>query len=72
MLITRTSIYSGIERTMDIPITFGQLQLWEAGMNIQDAMPNLTIEQREFIMTGITNDEWLQMNGHGEEYNELD
>jgi hypothetical protein len=58
MLITKTSMISGIERTMDIPITQEQLDSWNQGMLIQEAMPNLTPDEREFIKTGITNDEW--------------
>jgi hypothetical protein len=30
-------------------------------MLIQEAMPNLTPDEREFIKTGITNDEWDMM-----------
>jgi len=29
-----------------------------AGMLIQDAMPNVSVDEREFIMTGITPEEW--------------
>jgi hypothetical protein len=61
MLITKTSMISGIERTMDIPVTQEQLDSWSQGMLIQEAMPNLTPDEREFIKTGITNDEWDMM-----------
>lgn len=49
---------SGIERTMDIPVTEGQIMAWKQGLLIQDAMPNITPEEREFIKTGITKEEW--------------
>lgn len=58
MEITRTSQLSGIERTLDIPVTQEQLDKWNAGEHIQRVMPNLTAGQREFLMTGITNEEW--------------
>ena len=61
MQITKTSMISGIERTMDIPVTQEQLDSWNQGMLIQEAMPNLTPDEREFIKTGITNDEWDMM-----------
>lgn len=49
-------------RTMDIPVTEAQLQSWEFGGElIQNAMPDLTPDQREFIKTGITPDEWDTM-----------
>ena len=58
MKVTMTSLLSGKTRTRDIPITQDQLASWEAGETIQDAMPNLKSTDREFLMTGITADEW--------------
>lgn len=59
MQITRKSIVSGKERTLDINITEDQLKRWENGEGlIQNIMPNITPDEREFILTGITNDEW--------------
>ena len=58
MLITRKSVMSGITRTRDIDVTETQLANWEQGMLIQNAMPNLSADDREFIMTGITAEEW--------------
>ena len=61
MLITRQSTWSGKVRTLDIPVTYDQLYEWERGTLIQNAMPNLTADQREFLMTGITAEEWGEM-----------
>jgi len=61
MIITKTSTLSGIERTMDLPITEEQLKNWEDGMFIQKAMPNLTSDQREFLITGIVKEEWEEL-----------
>lgn len=58
MKITRKSMFTGVTRTIDLPITEEQLTLWEEGMLIQKAMPNLSPDQREFIMTGVTSEEW--------------
>jgi hypothetical protein len=59
MLVTRTSMISGKEHTLDLPVTQHQLDLWQKERwLIQDAMPELTAAQREFIMTGITSQEW--------------
>ncbi len=58
MNITRVSMLTGVERTLDIPVTFDQLYNWSGGMLIQDAIPNISSDEREFIMTGITSDEW--------------
>jgi len=58
MLIERTSPFSGITRTKEINVTREQLTKWRNGMLIQDAMPHLTPGEREFIKTGITDEEW--------------
>ena len=65
MKITRTSMFSGIERTLDLPITEEQLASWKAGTLIQQAMPELTADDREFIMTGVTPEEWAAEFGDG-------
>lgn len=61
MLITKRSVYSGVIRTMDIPVTQEQLDNWNNGMLIQNAMPNLSADQREFIKTGMIPDEWAYL-----------
>lgn len=67
MLITRTSSVTGKERTKDIPCTVEQLQAYENGTHIQHAMPNISPGDREFIMTGITDDEWNEIFGEEDE-----
>lgn len=64
MLITRTSLLTGIERSMEIPVTQEELDNYvSSGQLIQNALPHLTPAQREFIMTGITEEEWEQHLG---------
>lgn len=66
MEITRTSILSGVTRTKNIDVTMNQLQKWSEGANIQDVMGNLSVDDREFIMTGITPEEWNDTFGEEE------
>jgi hypothetical protein len=61
MLITKQSALTGITRTFDLNITQEQLERWESGTVAQDAFPNLTADQREFLITGITDEEWHSM-----------
>ena len=65
MKIERTSGMSGITRTLDLPVTQEQLDAWQDGELIQRAMPHLTADEREFLMTGITADEWEKMFSNG-------
>lgn len=59
MQITRKSVISGIQRTMEIPVNPEDFMAWQAGYgNIQDLMPYLSRDDREFILSGITAGEW--------------
>jgi len=71
MEIIKTSMFSGVEHQMDLPVTAAQLRRWEEGELIQNVFPDLTRGQREFIMTGMTEDEWQDFSNAMEEmYNE--
>jgi hypothetical protein len=62
MLVFRKSIMDGVERFMDLPITQEQIDRYERREGlVQNIFPNLTADQREFIMTGITPDQWDAM-----------
>lgn len=61
MLITKTSPFTGITHSMELDITEEQIHNHKHGMFIQKAMPNLTPDEREFYMTGVTKDEWDNM-----------
>lgn len=58
MRIKRKSPFSGKVHEMDLPVTDEQLTRWAAGELAQRVWPNLSPGQREFIMTGITPEEW--------------
>lgn len=58
MLITRKSPFTGKIHTMEINVTHAQIAAWENGKPIQNVMPNVSADHREFLMTGITPDEW--------------
>ena len=72
MLITRTSMFTQKVHTLDIPVTHEQLEKWEEGELIQVAMPNLSADEREFIKTGVTKEEWDETFGVEEELYSLD
>tara|TARA_R110000824_G_scaffold319676_1_gene506680 strand:+ start:415 stop:612 length:198 start_codon:yes stop_codon:yes gene_type:complete len=63
MQITKASQITGKEASMEIDVTEDQIKAWENGQLIQNAMPNLSADEREFIMTGITPDEWDEVFG---------
>jgi hypothetical protein len=63
MKVTRTSFYSGITRTLDLDITEAQMEAYQSGTLIQNAFPDLSDSDREFIITGVTAEEWIEMFG---------
>lgn len=71
MRIANTSILTGKTNEMDIPLdinTFAECYAkWQDGELIQHAFPMLSFEEREFIKTGITPEEWNKYVTKGEE-----
>lgn len=58
MKLIRINPFTQEENTMELNITQEQLNRWENGELIQNVFPNLTPDEREFILTGITPDSW--------------
>lgn len=61
MKFTRTSPVTGVETTRDLDVTVDQVRAWKGGTLIQDAMPQLTPDDREWLITGTTPDDWLSL-----------
>lgn len=66
MQISRTSPFTGKLHFMELNVSQVQLADWESGTLAQNAFPQLSAEDREFIMTGITPTEWDDLFGVGE------
>ena len=58
MLVGKKSQLSGKSHEMEIDVSEKQITLWMEGALIQDVMPDLNPDEREFLMTGITPAEW--------------
>lgn len=62
MKVTRRSPLTGIETTLELPVT--QEQLDEMSLPgsqrrlVQEIFPHLTSAEREFIKTGYTQEDW--------------
>ncbi len=66
MKITRTSMLTGKTHTRDIPVTEEQLEQWRKGRHIQWVLPHLSADDREFLLTGSTPEEWEELKGDDE------
>jgi hypothetical protein len=59
MKITRKSTLTGIERTRTIAIEAKRLAEWKMGYGpLEELAPEVSDEDREFIISGIIPDEW--------------
>ena len=68
MIIKRRSPLTGQINSMSLDITEQQLERWSKGdALIQEAFPNLNQVQREFILTGYTDEDWSTMFGGDED-----
>jgi len=56
--IERTSPLSGKVNTMEITMEPADYLAWKKGEHIQNALPYLTADEREFIKTGLYPKEW--------------
>lgn len=64
MKITMQSPLSGEYHTMELPVTQEQLEVWKSGGGlIQEVFPELTSDEREFLKTGLTPEDWLKIFG---------
>lgn len=72
MEITRHSTLTGKVNTMDLNVTEDQIIKFNYGMLVQEAFPQLTPGEREFILNGITPEEWTMMFGDGIDDDEED
>jgi len=70
MIITKKSQLTGEEHSMNLDVSQDQMTRFynrkETGEYVQTIFPNLNPEEREFILTGITPDEWNDFIVDGE------
>lgn len=63
MLIIKRNRMTGKDNQMELDITPEQIQRYEQGAFVQDAFPNLTPTEREFIITGMSAAEQKEIFG---------
>ena len=67
MLITKQSVMTGEKNTMLLPVTNEQIDRWQSGELIQNVFPHQTPSEREFLISGVTPEEWDVVNEDMEE-----
>ena len=61
MIVTRKNIFTGRVRSLDLDITQEQVNRWQNGELIQNVFPHLSVDEREFLQTGIIGEEWNEL-----------
>lgn len=60
--VHKQSCITGKHHSMVLPTRQGELEHWEKNMTlVQDAFPHFTPDQREFLISGSTPDEWNEL-----------
>ena len=57
MRVANISSLTGRKHEMELPVTFEEIERFEGGELAQSVWPNLTAEQRDFLILGVTPDE---------------
>lgn len=67
MIVTRKHPFTGETNCRDLPITIEEVVRWNSGELIQNVWPHLSADDREFILSGITDwekfcSDYLELN----------
>ena len=63
MKITKKSSLTGKMHTLDLPVTNDELYRHHKGELAQNVWPHLSLGQREFLISGTTQEEWDEAFG---------
>ncbi|HEX6938835.1 MAG TPA: hypothetical protein VF158_05445, partial [Longimicrobiales bacterium] len=61
MRVPRRSILTGAFHLRDVPVTRDELRRHERGELAQSIWPHLSPEDREFMVNGVTPEEWAAL-----------
>ena len=64
MIIRKKSTLTGKINTMELDVTNSQLKRYEEGSElVQSIFPNMNVDEREFLISGVTPTEWAESFG---------
>ena len=66
MIVRRENIFTGRVRELELDVTQEQIERWHNGELIQNAMPHLSADEREFLVSGMLPEEWDAYISDGE------
>ena len=63
MLIQKRNRLTGKVNEMDLDVTTEQVRAYENGGFVQNCFPNLTVTEREFLISGLSAEEQKEIFG---------
>lgn len=61
MIVRKRNIFTGKVRELDLDVTQEQIARWTEGELIQNVMPQLSTDEREFLVSGLLPSEWDEL-----------
>ena len=58
MIVRRPNMFTGKVRELELNVTQEQINRWRSGELIQNVFPDLSTDEREFLISGLLPDEW--------------
>lgn len=58
MIVRRPNMFTGKVRELELNVTQEQIHRWQSGELIQNVFPDLSTDEREFLISGLLPDEW--------------
>ena len=71
MIVRRANIFTGRVRELELDVTQEQIERWQNGELIQNVMPHLSVDEREFLISGMLPEEWDAYISDGEPEEEV-
>jgi glutamate formiminotransferase len=67
MIVRRYCALTRQVEEMEIPVTLERLDDWQQNRRlVKEAFPDLTADQREFLLSGIKPEKWKEIFGNDE------
>jgi len=67
MIVRRRNIFTKKVRELDLDVTEEQIDRWMGGELIQNAMPQLSRDECEFLLSGFLPHEWDELMSEEEQ-----
>jgi len=67
MIIRKRNIFTGKVSAVELNVTPEQIARWQGGELIQNAMPQLSTDEREFLISGLLPEEWDELMSEEEQ-----